>query len=163
VRYGATVKAVDEAAAKKVPGFVRAVTLEDKTGTTSGWVVAVATSYPAARKAAEALKVSYDNGPYAKVFEQTLIDEAKKLQQSDPPGQLLGKKGDRAAGTGGPHKVMGAEYPPSINTHAPLEPMNALAYEKDGVWHVHTGNQFASRTGGIAAGALGVDPKKVVL
>src|SRR5258708_24118282 len=41
--------------------------------------------------------------------------------------------------------------------------MNGLAYEKDGVWHIHTGNQFASRTGGIAAGALGVDPKNVVL
>jgi len=41
--------------------------------------------------------------------------------------------------------------------------MNALAYEKDGVWHVHSGNQFASRTGGIAAGALGIDPKHVVV
>src|SRR5258708_25675088 len=41
--------------------------------------------------------------------------------------------------------------------------MNGLAYEKDGVWHIHTGNQFASRTGGIAAGALGIDPKNVVL
>src|SRR5689334_20193849 len=45
VRFGATVKAVDDSAAKKLPGFVRAVTLEDKTGTTSGWVVAVANSY----------------------------------------------------------------------------------------------------------------------
>ena len=41
--------------------------------------------------------------------------------------------------------------------------MNATAYEKDGVWHIHTGNQFASRSGGIAAGALGIDPKNVVL
>jgi isoquinoline 1-oxidoreductase beta subunit len=163
VRYGATVKAVDDAAAKKVPGFVRAVTLEDKTGTTSGWVVAVANSYPAAKKAAEALKVTYDNGPYAKVSEQTLIDEAKKLQQSDTSGQLFVKKGDQAAAIAGAAKVMEAEYLTSINIHAPLEPMNALAYEKDGIWHVHTGNQFASRTGGIAAGALGVDPKKVVL
>ena len=43
VRYGATVKSVDESAAKKVPGFVKAVVVEDKTATTSGWVVAVAT------------------------------------------------------------------------------------------------------------------------
>ena len=59
--------------------------------------------------------------------------------------------------------MLEAEYFTSINIHAPLEPMNALAYEKDGVWHIHTGNQFASRTGGIAAGALGIDPKNVVL
>src|SRR6266487_1748075 len=36
VRFGATVKAVDESAAKKVPGFIKAVTLDDKTGSTTG-------------------------------------------------------------------------------------------------------------------------------
>ena len=41
VRYGATVKSVDDSAAKKVPGFIKAVTLDDKTMTTTGWVVAV--------------------------------------------------------------------------------------------------------------------------
>ena len=163
VRYGAKVTAVDDSAAKKVPGFVKAVTLDDKTGTTSGWVVAVATSYPAAKKAAEALKVSYDKGPYATVSDQTLIDEAKRLQQSADSGQLFVKKGDAAGALGGAAKVLEGEYLTSIDIHAPLEPMNALAYEKDGVWHVHTGNQFASRTGGIAAAAAGVDPKNLVL
>jgi isoquinoline 1-oxidoreductase beta subunit len=163
VRYGATVKAVDETAAKKVKGFVKAVTLDDKTATTSGWVVAVATTYPAAKQAAEALKITYDNGPYAKVSDQTLIDEAKRLQQAGDSGQLFVKKGDSAAAIAGAAKTMEAEYLTSINIHAPLEPMNATAYEKDGVWHIHTGNQFASRTGGIAAGALGIDPKNVVL
>src|SRR5215475_5609187 len=163
VRYGAKVTAVDDSAAKKVPGFIRAVTLDDKTGTISGWVVVVANSYPAAKKAAEALKVSYDKGPYANVSDKTLIDEAKRLQQGDGSGQLFVKKGDHNAAISGAAKVLEAEYFTSIDIHAPLEPMNALAYEKDGIWHVHTGNQFASRSGGIAAGALGVDPKHVVL
>jgi isoquinoline 1-oxidoreductase beta subunit len=163
VRYGATVKAVDDSGAKKVKGFVKAVTLDDKTATTSGWVVAVATDYAAAKKAAEALKIAYDNGPNAKVSDQTLIDEAKRLQQAGDSGQLFVKKGDSTAAIVGAAKTLEAEYLTSINIHAPLEPMNALAYEKDGVWHIHTGNQFASRTGGIAAGALGIDPKNVVL
>ncbi len=163
VRYGATVKSVDESDAKKVEGFVKAVTLDDKTTTTSGWVVAVASTYEDAKKAAQALKITYDNGPYAKVSDQTLIDEAKKLQADNVSGQLFVNSGDPAAAIGSAAKVLEAEYLTSINIHAPLEPMNALAYEKDGIWHVHTGNQFASRTGGIAAGALGVDPKKVVL
>src|SRR5262245_6513954 len=163
VRYGAKVTAVDDSAAKKVPGFVKAVTLDDKTGTTSGWVVVVASSYPAAKKAAEALKVTYDKGPYANVSDKTLIDEAKKLQQDNASGQLFVKKGDQAAAIAGAAKVMEAEYLTSINIHAPLEPMNALAYEQGGVWHIHSGNQFASRTGGIAGGALGIDPKNVVL
>jgi CO/xanthine dehydrogenase Mo-binding subunit len=126
-------------------------------------VVAVATTYDAAKKAADALKIAYDKGPYAKVSDQTLIDEAKRLQQAADSGQLFVKKGDSATAISGAAKVLEAEYFTSINIHAPLEPMNALAYEKDGVWHIHTGNQFASRTGGIAAGALGVDPKNVVL
>src|SRR5437868_12363903 len=49
VRYGAIVKSVDDSEAKKVPGFIKAVILDDKTGTTSGWVVAVANSYPNAK------------------------------------------------------------------------------------------------------------------
>jgi isoquinoline 1-oxidoreductase len=163
VRYGAKVAAVDDSTAKQVKGFVKAVTLDDKTGTTSGWVVAVATTYDAAKKAADALKIAYDKGPYANVSDQTLIDEAKRLQKTEGSGQLFVKKGDEAAAIAGAAKVLEAEYFTSINIHAPLEPMNALAYEKDGVWHIHTGNQFASRTGGIAAGALGVDPKNIVL
>ena len=163
VRYGATVKSVDESDAKKVKGFVKAVTLDDKTATTTGWVVAVATTYEGAKKAAEALKINYDPGPNAKVSDQTLIDEAKKLQASDASGQLFVSSGDPAAAIGGAAKVLEAEYLTSINIHAPLEPMNALAYEQGGVWHVHTGNQFATRTAGIAAAALGIDPKNVVL
>ena len=132
--------------------------------TTSGWVVAVATTYEGAKKAADALKVTYDKGPYANVSDQTLIDEAKKLQADGASGQLFviaGRSGhgDRRRG----QDVRGRVSRPRSTSTAPLEPMNATAYEKDGVWHVHTGNQFASRTGGIAAGALGVDPKNVVL
>jgi len=163
VRYGATVKAVDESEAKKVKGYVKAVTLDDKTQTTTGWVVAVATTYEGAKKAAEALKINYDKGPNAQVSDKTLIDEAKRLQQSDASGQLFVAKGDPAKAIEGAAKTLEAEYLTSINIHAPLEPMNALAYEKDGIWHVHSGNQFASRTGGIAAAAAGVDPKNLVL
>jgi isoquinoline 1-oxidoreductase len=96
VRYGAKVAAVDDSTAKQVKGFVKAVTLDDKTGTTSGWVVAVATTYDAAKKAADALKIAYDKGPYANVSDQTLIDEAKRLQKADGSGQLFVKKGDHA-------------------------------------------------------------------
>ena len=40
---------------------------------------------------------------------------------------------------------MEAEYLTSINIHAPMETMNATAMEENGVWHVYTGNQFATR------------------
>jgi isoquinoline 1-oxidoreductase beta subunit len=163
VRYGATVKSVDDSAAKKVPGFIKAVTLDDKTGSTTGWVVAVANTFANARKAADALKITYDNGPNAKLSSQSLLDEAKRLQALDDSGQFFVKDGDTAAAFGTAAKVLEAEYTTSINIHAPLEPMNATAEFKGDILHIYSGNQFATRSGAIAAGAAGIDPKFVVM
>ena len=163
VRFGATVKSVDDAAAKKVPGFIKAITLDDKTGSTSGWVVAVANTFANAKKAADALKISYDDGPNAKLSSQSLIDEAKRLQALDDSGQFFVKDGDTAAAFGTAAKVLEAEYTTSINIHAPLEPMNATAEFKGDILHIYSGNQFATRSGAIAAGAAGIDPKFVVM
>jgi isoquinoline 1-oxidoreductase subunit beta len=163
VRYGATVKSVDDSAAKKVPGFIQAVTLDDKTGTTTGWVVAVANTFANATKAAEALKITYDNGPHAKLSSESLLTEAKRLQALDDSGFFFVKDGDTAAALGSAAKVLEAEYTTSINIHAPMEPMTATAELKGDIWHVYTGNQFATRSGAIAAGAAGVDPKFVVM
>src|SRR5216683_2011816 len=163
VRYGATVKSVDETDARKVKGFVKAVTLEDKTATTTGWVVAVASDYTAAKMAAAALKITYDKGPNANVSDQTILNEARRLQKDPDAGLPFVQAGDAAGAMGNAAKVLEAEYTTSINIHAPLEPMNALAEAKGGLWHIYTGNQFATRTGGIAAAALGVDPKTVVM
>ncbi|TGN73608.1 xanthine dehydrogenase family protein molybdopterin-binding subunit [Bradyrhizobium yuanmingense] len=163
VRFGATVKSVDDSAAKKVPGFIKAVTLDDKTGTTSGWVVAVASTYANAKKAAQALKIAYDAGPNAKLSSESLLDEAKRLQKQDDSGQFFVKDGDPNAAFGSATKVVEAEYTTSINIHAPLEPMNATAEFKGDILHIYSGNQFATRSGAIAAGAAGIDPKFVVM
>src|ERR1700716_3412249 len=163
VRYGATVKSVDDGAAKKVPGFIKAVTLDDQTGSTTGWVVAVANTYANAIKAADALKVTYDGGANAKLSSDGLLAEAKRLQGLDDSGQFFVKDGDTAAAFGKAAKLIEAEYTTSINIHAPLEPMNATAQLQGDIWHIYSGNQFATRSGAIAAGAAGVDPKFVVM
>jgi isoquinoline 1-oxidoreductase subunit beta len=163
VRYGATVKSVDDSAAKKIPGFVKAVTVEDKTATTTGWVVAVATTYEAAKKAAEALKIDWEKGQYANVSDQSIIDESRRLQKEGKEGLLFVKDGDSAAALEKASKVIDVEYLTSINIHAPMEPMNALAFEKDGVWHVHSGNQFFTRSTIIGSVVAGTDPKNIAM
>ena len=163
VRYGATARSVDDSEAKKVAGFVKAVIVEDKTATTTGWVVAVATSYEAAKKAAAALKVDWDKGPYANVSDQSIIDESRRLQKEGAEGFLFVKDGDSAAAMAKAAKVIEGEYLTSLNIHAPLEPMNALAMEENGVWHIYTGNQFNTRTTLIAAAVAGVDAKNIVI
>jgi CO/xanthine dehydrogenase Mo-binding subunit len=163
VRYGATVKSVDDSAAKKVPGFIKTVVIDDKTKTTTGWVVAVAKTYIDAQKAADALKITYDNGPNAKLSSQSLFDEAKRLQGLSDSGEFFVKDGDPATALGSAAKVIEAEYTTNINIHCPMEPMNATAEFKGDILHIYTGNQFATRTGAIAAGAAGIDPKHVVM
>ena len=163
VRYGATVKSVNDHDAKKVPGFIKAVTLEDKTGSTTGWVVAVASTYAQAMKAAAALKITYDGGPNAKLSSQSLLDEAKRLQGLSDSGQFFVKDGDPAAAFGAAAKVLEAEYTTNINIHCPMEPMNATAEFEGDILHVYSGNQFATRSGAIAGAAAGIDPKFVVM
>ncbi|MDE2379984.1 molybdopterin cofactor-binding domain-containing protein [Bradyrhizobium sp.] len=163
VRFGATVKSVDDSDARKVPGFIKAVTLDDKTATTSGWVVAVANTFAQAKAAAAALKVSYDGGPNAKLSSQSLFDEAKRLQGLSDSGQFFVKDGDPTAAFGTAAKTLEAEYTTNINIHCPMEPMNATAEFKGDILHVYSGNQFATRSGAIAAGAAGLDPKFVVM
>src|SRR5260370_29939876 len=89
VRYGATVKSVDDSAAKKVPGFIKAVTLDDKTITTTGWAVATANTYSNARKAARALQISSDSGPNAKLSSDSLLALANWLPRLDDSVQLF--------------------------------------------------------------------------
>ena len=158
VRYGATVKSVDDSAAKKVPGFIKAVTLDDKTMTTTGWVVAVADTYQHARQAADALKVTWDHGPNAKVSSESLLAEAKRLQKLDDSGLFFVKTGDTVSGLSSAAKVLEAEYTTNINIHVPMEPMNATAHLDGDIWHIYSGNQFPTRSGAIRTSSPSTGP-----
>src|SRR6202453_1456157 len=162
VRYGAKVTAVDDSAAKQIQGFIQAVTIDDPTGTVTGWVVAVADTYGNAIKAADALKISYDKGPNASVSSESILAEPKRLQPLEG-GELYVKEGDAAGVIAKAPKVVEAEYTTNINIHCPMEPMNATAEFKDGILHLYSGNQFMTRSTAIAAGAVGIDPKNVVI
>jgi isoquinoline 1-oxidoreductase subunit beta len=156
------VTSVDDSEAKKIPGFIQAVVVEDPTNTVTGWVVAVAKTYPEAIKAADALKVSYEKGPNAEVSSESILAEAKRLQ-SQPGGEIYFTNGDAAQAISKAAKMLDAEYTTNINIHCPLEPMNAVAEFKDGKLHLYAGNQFLTRSTTIAAGAAGVKPEDVVM
>jgi CO/xanthine dehydrogenase Mo-binding subunit len=163
VRYGSKVANVDDSEAKKTPGYIQSVVLDDKTGTTTGWVVVVAKTYPEAIQAADALKVTWDKGPNAAVSSESLMAESKRLQAIPDAGEFYVKSGDAAGAISKAAKVIEAEYTTNINIHCPLEPMNATAEFKDGILHLYSGNQFMTRSTAIAAGAAGIDPKNVVI
>lgn len=163
VRYGAKVTGIDDGGAKKVKGFIKAFALNDPTGTTTGWVMVVADTYDNAKRAAAAVKVSYDKGPNANVSSASLLEDAKKMQADGGTAIPFVRQGDADAAMKTAAKTVEAEYITNLNIHAPMEPMNALAHFDGKLWHIHSGNQFMTRSGGLTAAGLGVDPKTVIL
>ena len=144
-RYASKVLSIDDSEAKKIPGFIKAVKIDDAMGKCTGWVVALAEKFPAAMKAAKALKVKSDPGPYG------------KLSLGRHPGGILGdyrrttkasarlgagrrcRQGSREA-----DKVLEVEYTTDMVCHATMEPLNATVQFANGEWHVHVGTQSTS-------------------
>src|SRR5262249_15013620 len=84
-RYGSVVRSIDDSAAKRVKGYLTSVVLEDPSNMVPGWVVVCATSYPAAIRAADLVKVDWTPGDSANVSEQDILDRGAK-QIATPEG-----------------------------------------------------------------------------
>ena len=87
-RNGSVVRSVDDFAAKRVKGYLASLVLDDPSNTVPGWVVVCATSYPAAIRAADLVKVDWAAGDGAQVSEQDILDYGAK-QIADPTGGAL--------------------------------------------------------------------------
>ncbi|MDR6624397.1 molybdopterin cofactor-binding domain-containing protein [Caulobacter segnis] len=154
-RLGSRVLTVDDSAARSIKGYLRYLTLEDPSGTVPGWVLAIAETYPAAIRAADLLKVRWTAGPGAKVSEKDLQDHAAALVAKPDGGALLDTKtADTAPAFKAAKSVLERTYTTATVLHFQLEPLNALAFEKDGVMEVHTGNQWQSLIMPVLAKAL---------
>ncbi|MGY2735109.1 molybdopterin cofactor-binding domain-containing protein [Sphingomonas sp. UYP23] len=164
-RNGSKVVSVDDAAAKKVKGYLRYLVLDDPSDTVPGWVMVIASSYYAALKATDLLEVTWTAGPGADMTEQTLQDHARALVAKADGGIQLDIADDDSTPNFGAAAASTIEqiYTTATVLHFQLEPLNALAFEKDGVFEIHTGNQWQSLILPTLAKALGVAETKVVL
>src|ERR1043166_5733955 len=162
-RYGSVVRAVDDSAAKRVKGYLTSLALEDPSNTTPGWVVVCATSYPAAVRAAALVKVDWVAGDAAKVSEQDILDHGAKQIAAPQGGALLvDDLGiDSAFRTAG--STLERTYTTASVLHAQLEPVNALAFEKDGRFEIHTGCQAQSAILPVLAQALRLPQERIIM
>jgi isoquinoline 1-oxidoreductase subunit beta len=162
-RNGATVRSIDESAAKSVKGYIQSLALDDPSGTVPGWVMVFASSYPAAIRAADLVKVDWVPGDAANVSEQDILDHGAK-QIADPKGGVLlvDDPGlDEAFRDA--KSTLERTYTTSTALHFQLEPVNALAFEKDGVFEIHTGNQWQTLILPVLAQALRMPQEKIVM
>lgn len=143
-RYGSRVVSIDDSEARNIPGFVRAVKVDDSIGKCTGWVVALAERFPAAVKAAQALKVQVDPGPYAGIDNSVLFEEYSQTIKNDAAGANWVLEGDIDKSLAGAEKVLEIEYTTDMVCHATMEPLNATVHVVDGAWHVYTGTQSTS-------------------
>src|SRR5213592_2500326 len=153
VREGATRTAVDDSAAKRVKGYVATVTLPQL-------VAVVATSYEAAVKARDALKVSWNPGPNASVSTESIFAKFSQAKD-DPNAAAWHEQGDVKSAMSGAARRHEATYTTDYVAHMQMEPMNCVVRFADGAYDVYTGSQFQTFAVGTLAATLGVDASKI--
>lgn len=162
VRYGATVKSVDDSQAKRIDGYQRYVIVEDPVGTQTGFVMAIADSYWKANKASKVLKIEYDLGPNATVSTKDIEAVSAKLVSTKEGSRLVLDDGDVDGAIQAAESLHEATYTTSMAVHVPLEPMNAVVEVKDGIYHIHAGSQFQTLLMGLVQEALGIKAEEIV-
>lgn len=162
-RYGSSISSIDDAGAKDIPGYLQTLQLTDPSEIVQGWALVIADNFPAAMKAADAVKVDWAAGPTAAVTEADILAEGAKLATDPTSGVKVVDDGDVTAARETAAKTHTATYRTHTALHFTLEPQNALVEFVDGVFHIHAGNQWQSLILPYLATALGVPESNIVI
>jgi isoquinoline 1-oxidoreductase beta subunit len=153
-KFGGTVKAVDDEAARAVKGVVDVVKI-------SRGVAVLATSTYAAIKGRDQLNVTWDDGKAETRGSDALIADYKAL--ADKPGLVARKEGDAEGALAKADKIIEATYIFPFLAHAPMEPMNCVAQFKDGKATLWTGSQLQTVDQGVVSAIFGIKPEDVII
>ncbi len=153
---GGKVKSFDGAAAKKMPGVIDVVQINDG-------VAVVADSYWRAKKAREQVKIVWDEGAGAALTTANVTEGIKAAAATGKKFAVGKPVGDAAAAMKTGAKTVKAEYWSPYLAHAPLEPQNFTASVKDGKVLLVGPTQFQQGAAGAVAGVLGVKPEDVTV
>ncbi len=149
--FGGKVAKVDDAAAKAVPGVQQVLAFDD-------FVAVVGDHMWAAKKGLDALKVTWDEGPNAKISSSDIWDDLRAASKKD--GVVAKSVGDVVKGLSQGDRL-DAEYELPFLAHATMEPMNCTAQVMPGGCEVWIGTQILTRVQQTAAQTAGVPVEKV--
>jgi isoquinoline 1-oxidoreductase subunit beta len=143
---------VDDAKAKSMPGVKAVVKIDDG-------VAVVADTYWQAKVARDSLKVTWDNGPGAKLSSASIA--MGLLNALDKPSASVKKAGDANAELAKAGKKIEATYALPFLAHATMEPMNFTAdVRKDGC-DIYGPTQFPQLAEGVTMQITGFPKEKV--
>jgi len=153
-RFGQKIAKVDSAAVNSIPGVRYVVEIPNG-------VAVIATTFWAAKKGRDALKVEWDPATGSKATTEQLLADYRKLAAT--PGKSAKKTGDAEAAIGSGAKKLDATYEFPFLAHAAMEPMNCvvkLTRESCEVWN---GEQFQTGDQMAIAKYTGLKPEQVKL
>jgi len=166
--FGGTVKRLDAAKARAVPGVRHVVELPGNTApsTNGQWqtrtesaVAVVADTYWQAVQGRQALTVEWDEGPNASLSSAGISATFARL--AEQAGAVARKDGDAAAALAGAAKRVEATYEVPYLHHATMEPMNAIAHVRPDSCDVWVPTQNQTRAQEVAAEIAGLPADKV--
>ncbi|MEO6929361.1 MAG: xanthine dehydrogenase family protein molybdopterin-binding subunit [Casimicrobiaceae bacterium] len=153
-RFGGRVKSFDSDSLAAVPG-VRYV-IEVPNG-----VAVVGTSFWAAKKGRDALRVEWDDSIAFKASSSEVFDEFRRLSKT--PGKPVRNDGDVPKALAGAAKRIDAEFVFPYLAHAPMEPLNCvvkLSADRCEIWN---GEQFHTADQHVVAAVVGLKPEQVFI
>jgi isoquinoline 1-oxidoreductase beta subunit len=153
-RFGGAVRAVDDGAARRVPGVVDVVTVPQG-------VAILAEGFWAAKKGRAALSIDWDESAAETRGSAELLAEYRALL--DRPGAEVRNDGDAAAALAGAARVLTADYEFPYLAHAPMEPLGCVIQLADDGCDVWAGSQLQTVDQMVIAGTLGLEPPQVRL
>ena len=150
--FGGKVGKVDDSAARKIPGVRQIVVLDDL-------VAVVGDHMWAAKKGLDALKITWDEGPNARISSRDIWNDLRAASEKD--GVVARSEGDIAKGLATGDR-MDAAYEMPFLAHATMEPLNCTVHFKPDSCELWTGTQIISRVQSEAAKAAGLPVEKVI-
>jgi isoquinoline 1-oxidoreductase beta subunit len=155
--FGGKVAAFDADKATAIPGVRQVVPI-------SSGIAVVADGYWAASRGVQALQVTWDEGPLARLNSEDIARQYAGLAQK--PGAVARSDGDadallaRTAGAGAPQIIERVFEAPFL-AHASLEPMNCTAHVQADRCDVWVPTQSQTATQQAAMGVTGLSEDKV--
>ena len=151
-RFGAIVKSIDAIGTRRVKGVTHVVQVP------SG-VAVVATSFWAARKGREALRVTWDESRAERRGSDDLFTAYRALALG--PGRPARREGDAAGALRRAAKVIEAIYEFPYLAHATMEPLDAVVRVGADGCDYWAGSQLQTIDQAAIARTLGLPPEKV--
>jgi isoquinoline 1-oxidoreductase beta subunit len=122
-------------------------------------VAVIADRFWSAKLGRDKLKISWDEGPNAKLSTSQMLADFSK--QSASPGTIAKKTGDAAGALASAAKTITAEYDVPYLAHAMMEPLNCVVDLRADSCEIWTGTQFETIDRANAAQVAGLPPEKV--